>query len=255
CEGAGAHIDEDARRSECVVPDLDVARASEAAVALVDGDTGIAPEAALDTARGEAEHVILALVNLLHVDADRAIDHNAVFARAPRHMRNVGAGNQRLGRRATGVDAGAAEAIALDDGDVHACPCQTVRQGGPGLTGTDDDRIERLHFDSPCLADLQARRRAGREGRLLTWCKPSRSPPGLMSVSPAFTLCNKPTVPPDPRKGSPKRLHQPCSWQRESARRQIGWTLFPTHVAASDKEIRNNPEPARQDRPVRPRRE
>src|SRR5262249_9708090 len=103
-----------------------------------------------DAARGEAEHVVLALLDFFHVDRDGTVDLDAVFACAPRHMRNIGAGDKCLGRRATGVDAGSAEAIALDDGNAHASARQAVRQGGPGLSGTDDDCIERLHLESPC---------------------------------------------------------------------------------------------------------
>jgi hypothetical protein len=62
------------------------------------------------------------------------------YSPRPRYMRNSGACDQRLDRRA------AAEEMALDDGNAHACPRQAVRQGGPGLPGTDDDRIERPHL-------------------------------------------------------------------------------------------------------------
>ena len=43
---------------------------------------------------------------------------DAVFGRAARHMRNLGAGDQRLRRRAAVVDAGAAEMCALDQRDL-----------------------------------------------------------------------------------------------------------------------------------------
>src|SRR5207248_1902836 len=36
---------------------------------------------------------------------------------SPRRMRGLGAGDQRLGRHAAGIDAGAAESFALDDRD------------------------------------------------------------------------------------------------------------------------------------------
>src|SRR5262249_35494591 len=142
-------IDEDAWRRERLLSDPDLARAGEAGVALVDRDIGVAPQSPLDAARGEAEHVVFALLDLLHVDTDGTLDPDAVLAGAPSRMGGIGAGDQRLGRRAAGVDAGPAEAMALDNGNAHSCARQAVRQGGPGLAGADNDRIERLHARTP----------------------------------------------------------------------------------------------------------
>ena len=55
-----------------------------------------------------------------HVDRGRRRRRDAVVGAAPREMRGVGAGDQRLGRHAAGVDAGAAEQLPLDEGHLHA---------------------------------------------------------------------------------------------------------------------------------------
>ena len=57
-------------------------------------------------------------------------------------MGGIGAGDQRLGRHAAGVDAGAAEQVPLDDGHGHAGLGQSRGQRGPGLPGADDDGVE-----------------------------------------------------------------------------------------------------------------
>ena len=44
-----------------------------------------------------------------HVNAQRPVKGEAILRAAPRRMRGLGAGDQRLGRHAAGIDAGAAE--------------------------------------------------------------------------------------------------------------------------------------------------
>jgi hypothetical protein len=151
-QGAAADIDEDARRRERVAADLNLAGAGEATMPLVDGDVGIAPEPTLDAARGEAEHMVLALLHLLHVDADGALDSDAVVARAPRQVRGIGTGNQGLGGRAAGVDAGAAKAVPLEDGDPHVGGRPAMGQRWSGLAGADDDGVEVGHVRAPLVS-------------------------------------------------------------------------------------------------------
>ena len=57
-------------------------------------------------------------------------------------MGGVGAGDHGFGRNTSGVDAGAAEEIALDDGDALAGSGEAGGKGGSGLSGTDDDGVE-----------------------------------------------------------------------------------------------------------------
>ena len=46
-------------------------------------------------------------------------------------MRRIGARDQRLGRGTAGVDAGAAEELAFDDGDLPACATSRRAKAGP----------------------------------------------------------------------------------------------------------------------------
>ena len=96
---------------------------------------------------------VLARLDPLHVDADLAGDRYAVFGRPPRRLRRIGARHQRLGRRAAGVDAGAADEIALDDRDLHAGAGQPQCQSRPGLTGANYDRVVVGHGRSNSGAD------------------------------------------------------------------------------------------------------
>ena len=109
-----------------------------------------AAQPVLDAVRARcAETVICARLDARHVDADRAVEHDAVVGAAPRQMGGIGAGDQRLGRHAAGVDAGAAEQLALDQRDLHAGAGQPPGERRPGLPGADDDRVESLgHFST-----------------------------------------------------------------------------------------------------------
>ena len=95
----------------------------------------------LDT-RAVVEHdLVFACFDFRHVHADRS-GPDAVVPAAPGQVRGVGAGHQRLGRNASGVDTGAAEQFAFDYRDALPGSGQPTRERGPGLTGTHDDRIE-----------------------------------------------------------------------------------------------------------------
>ena len=69
---------------------------------------------------------------------------DAEIGGAPGHVGGVGAGHQRLGRHAAGVDAGAAEQLALDERDLHPRAVSRPASGGAGLAGADDDGVEAM---------------------------------------------------------------------------------------------------------------
>ncbi len=73
----------------------------------------------LDPAIGKPDDVILARFDALHIDFD-VTGAEAILRTAAGHMRGICTGDQGFGRCAARVDAGAAEATALDDGDPHA---------------------------------------------------------------------------------------------------------------------------------------
>src|SRR5690242_13620942 len=84
---------------------------------------------------------VLASLDLLHVDGNRAADHHAVVGAAAGDIGRAGAGHQSFGWDTAGVDAGAAEKLALDDGYFHPSACQPGRKRGAGLSRTDDDGV------------------------------------------------------------------------------------------------------------------
>ena len=54
-----------------------------------------------------------------HVDADIAPDRHTVLGGAPRSPGSIGARDQGLGRGAAGIDASAADEMALNDSHLH----------------------------------------------------------------------------------------------------------------------------------------
>ena len=62
------------------------------------------------------DHAILARLDLAHVDSDGAIDDHAEFSGAARQVGHARAGDHGLARHAAGIDAGAAQMTAFDDG-------------------------------------------------------------------------------------------------------------------------------------------
>src|SRR5262245_35682143 len=90
---------------------------------------------------GALHHSVFALFDFLHINMDRAPGDHAVLVGSSRDMRRARACDQRLGRNAACVDAGAAEALALDDRHLHSCACQPNREGWPGLPSADNYRV------------------------------------------------------------------------------------------------------------------
>ena len=143
-DGAAADVDEDARRRQQLVADADGIVRLEAGVA---SEHGAACHARAATSRRRARAFAITAsaraLTALHVDADGApSSDDAVVGGAAREVRGVGAGDQRLGRHAAGVDAGAAEQMALDERDGHAGRGQPAGERRAGLAGADDDRVE-----------------------------------------------------------------------------------------------------------------
>ncbi|BBY76830.1 hypothetical protein MPRF_37290 [Mycolicibacterium parafortuitum] len=87
---------------------------------------------------------VLARLDRGHVHRDRTCADPEVGT-AAREVRGVRAGDERLGRDATGVHTGAADELALDDRDGLAGLGEPRRQRRPGLPRADDDRVELLH--------------------------------------------------------------------------------------------------------------
>ena len=155
-ERARSHVDEDPLGLQQGVAHADPVSGLEAGVPLVDRAVGERPEPALDADLGRARDRVLARLHARHVDAHGAVDHDAEVGGPARHVRGAGAGHQRLGGDAAHVDAGAAEAVALDDGGVHAGAGERRGQAGAGLAGADDDGVVRAG---------QGRLRSSRGGR------------------------------------------------------------------------------------------
>ena len=102
---------------------------------------------------------------------DRAADGHAVVRGAARQVRRIGARDQRLGRGAAGIDAGAAEKLALDDGDLPACGHQPPRQRGSGLPGADDDRVIVRHDRPPVCARRSTKHARQHQGQARVWLR------------------------------------------------------------------------------------
>jgi hypothetical protein len=85
---------------------------------------------------------VLPRLHALDVDTDVAAEEDSELGGAARQVGGMGARHQGLGRRAAGVDASAAEELALDDADLHPGRTEADREERPRLAGADDDRVE-----------------------------------------------------------------------------------------------------------------
>ena len=111
-------------------------------------------------ARALAETASARALTLPMSICDVAVQHDAVVGGAPREMRRVRAGDQRLGRHAAGVHAGAAEQLALDERDRHAGAGQPAGERRSGLAGPDDDGVEALHGSAAIMRAAAVGRQA-----------------------------------------------------------------------------------------------
>src|SRR4029077_8760052 len=73
---------------------------------------------------------------------DPATQLDTVIGRMACQIGGIGTRYERLGRCATGVHAGAAEQVALNQGYLHAGTAEPPGQGRASLTGSNYDRVE-----------------------------------------------------------------------------------------------------------------
>ena len=173
--GARADIDEDALCLDQLVPDPDLARPLEARVIVEDGDVPGLAERLLHALGRGLDQRVLARLHAFHVDAHGRLDFYPEIGRAARQMGGPGAGHQRLGRRAASVDAGAAETLAVGDGNLHPGRGQPLRQGRTGLAGADDDGIERPAHEITSPKDHLADRAPKVANRVFSWEREARA--------------------------------------------------------------------------------
>ncbi len=118
---AAADVDEDARRRELLVADADGSSTTRTArvpgtpcsLARLRSPRSTPARAFDDTASARALTFVMSI-------RGGPVSTTPKSARAPGEMRRIGARDERLGRHAAGVDARAAEQLALDEGDRHA---------------------------------------------------------------------------------------------------------------------------------------
>ena len=103
------------RRLEQPSVDADRVRSLEAAVTLDQRHVRRLAQPARDALVGLANDVVLARLDAAMSTRDAAVDHDAEVGARARDVRGARAGDQRLRRDAADVDAGAAEALALED--------------------------------------------------------------------------------------------------------------------------------------------
>ena len=140
---ASADVDEDPRRGQLLLADADRVRPLEPGMALDDRAAVHACAASFRRpSRALAETVSARAFTLGMSIRDVAVEHDAVVGGPAREMCGIGAGHQRFGRHAAGVDAGAAEQLAFDERDCHSGASQAAGERGAGLAGPDDDGVE-----------------------------------------------------------------------------------------------------------------
>ena len=146
---ASAHVDEDPIGCQSVLAHADFRWRFEAGVALVNRAVFHLLQPGLHPDPRFFRYRVLPLLYALHVDAHAAIDRHAEIRRPARHVGGIGARHHGLGGYAAGVDAGAAEQFALDDGHFHTRRGQALGEGWPGLSCSDDDGVKLLgHRDT-----------------------------------------------------------------------------------------------------------
>src|SRR5262249_36808128 len=150
-----AHVDKNLIRREDLPVDLYLLGADEATVALENGTTFEPLQRSLDAFPRRERNGVLTRFDRLHIHANRAADGYAIVVSATREIRGIGARDQSLGRGATGIDAGTAEELALDNGNLPACGRQSPRQSRPSLSSADNDRIIIRH-NRPLFLELSS---------------------------------------------------------------------------------------------------
>ena len=107
--GASANIDEDSRRGQSFLADGHRIRRHKTRVTADDRATLHAAEPIFDPGASFRGNGIRPRLHACHVDAGWRIQHDPVIGGAPGEVGGIGAGDERLGRHAAGVDAGTAK--------------------------------------------------------------------------------------------------------------------------------------------------
>ena len=113
-ERAAADIDEDTACRQQFVSNPDFVRRLEMGMAFVDGAVSHSLQPSLEPGARIAHDRVLSGLDPLHVDGDRPADRQPILRGAARDTSGMGAGDERLRGRASGVDAGSADKVALD---------------------------------------------------------------------------------------------------------------------------------------------
>ena len=143
-----ADINKDPSGMQPLAGDFHCLRRREPGVAAVERDVGGVFEGRGKPVSRRRHNRIHARFHPPHVDADVTPDHHTILRGAPRDPGGIGARYQGLGRGAAGIDASAADEMALNDSHLHPGPGKAERQRWSGLAGADDDRVEVGH-DKP----------------------------------------------------------------------------------------------------------
>ena len=139
--GACSDVDEDLLRVELMLADTNLVWPREPRVSLVDGAVVHASEPALEPEVGFLHDRVLPCLHTPHVDANPAVDHDAEICGSAGDICGARACYQRLGRDTADVDTRAAEQVTFDDRHLPPRAGQLGRKTGPGLPGTDHDRV------------------------------------------------------------------------------------------------------------------
>jgi len=123
-----AHIDEDAIGLGTTPSTATFFVPNELAVAFINSAAFQRLQRALDSPPRCACDGILARLDRPHINPDGAADRHPVVAGAARQISRVYTRDERLGRRASGIDASAAEEFAFDHGHLLARSYKAPRQ-------------------------------------------------------------------------------------------------------------------------------
>ena len=116
--------------SSSVVADLDRIGGQKARMAFDERAVGHTSQPGLEVRAGVADNLIHARHHGGEVDADWS-DVHAKISPAPREVSRIGAGDQRLGRGAAGVDACAADELAFDQRNLLPADASRPAIAGP----------------------------------------------------------------------------------------------------------------------------
>ena len=195
---AGADIEEDLLGPQPAVADRDLARPGQPGLPGDQGDFRSGAEPILLPLSAIDHDCFDAGADLGEVDGDRP-GQDAEVGSAPREMCGIGAGDQRLGRTAAGIDAGAAEVATLDQRHLAARAREADGERRPGLAAADDDGVEFLGHASATatrasrMAAASSRRAAGRSRPNDAARRPRTSAPPSVPMTAPIKPATSPT--------------------------------------------------------------